>query len=230
MMKRRVRLQRQVISRQMRRTKGRCGFDIGARLCQCLPGQGVHQVEVDVIKMAQCQINGAPCRVRLALEKERTRSLRGGDIDIKYGSGGMLDIYFAMRYLQLRDNVPDVADRKGEEEKRRSGADENPRSTSTMLDKLEQHHREASSLPDSSTPLLPLSALRDGHTFLSALDHQLRLTIGRTTRLSIANQTALATIAERMGLGSPAELLEHLTAHRLAIREAFDAILPDVNR
>ncbi|MBK6748628.1 MAG: hypothetical protein KA956_14760 [Pyrinomonadaceae bacterium] len=169
-------------------------------------------------------------RVRLALEKERTRSLRGGDIDIKYGSGGMLDIYFAMRYLQLRDNVPDVADRNGEEEKRRSGADENPRSTSTMLDKLEQHHREASSLPDSSTPLLPLSALRDGHTFLSALDHQLRLTIGRTTRLSISNQTALATIAERMGLGSPAELLEHLTAHRLAIREAFDAILPDLNR
>ena len=46
-------------------------------------------------------------QIRLQLERERSRSRRTGEIDIKYGSGGMLDVYFAMRYLQLRDGVPD---------------------------------------------------------------------------------------------------------------------------
>ncbi len=186
-------------------------------------------------------------RVRLALEKQRARPQRGGDIDIKYGSGGMLDIYFAMRYLQLRDNVPDVGEDNETGDKRREKGEqepENPRSTAAMLDKLITKYTNHSTATDSLSPVsslpspvsLPpspvssLKSLRAGHEFLSALDHQLRLTIGRTTRLPIANQTALATIAERMGLGSPAELLEHLTAHRLAIREAFDAILPDLNK
>ena len=47
-------------------------------------------------------------RVRLALENQRVRTRRGGDIDIKYGAGGMLHVYFAMRFLQLRDDVPDA--------------------------------------------------------------------------------------------------------------------------
>lgn len=184
-------------------------------------------------------------RVRLALQKQRERPLRGNDIDIKYGSGGMLDIYFAMRYLQLRDNVPDVGEwgSRGVEESRSGGVgesrswvvgesgsggvEENLRSTVAMLDILERQYREASSLLYAPTPLLPLSALREGHAFLSALDHELRLTIGRTTRLPISNAAALTTIAERMNLASPADLLEHLTAHRLAIRQAFDDILPD---
>jgi len=160
-------------------------------------------------------------RVRLALQKQRERPQRGNDIDIKYGSGGMLDIYFAMRYLQLRDNVPD--EEAGE--KVRSGESENGRSTAAMLDKLQNKYREASTLTDPPSHLLTISALREGHQFLSALDHELRLTIGRTTRLPLANQTALETIAERMKLAAPAGLLEHLTAHRLAIREAFDTIV-----
>ena len=178
-------------------------------------------------------------RIRLALEKQRTHPQRGGDIDIKYGSGGMLDIYFAMRYLQLRDNVPDVWEDNETGDKRREKGEqepENPRSTAAMLDKLitkyTNHSIATDSLSPVSLPPSPVSSLqsfRAGHEFLSLLDHQLRLTIGRTTRLPLANQTALATIAERMGLGSPAELLENLTANRLAIREAFDAILPDLN-
>lgn len=145
-------------------------------------------------------------RVRLALEKQRTHSLRGGDIDIKYGSGGMLDTYFAMRFLQLRDNVPDTL----------SEFNTDDRSTSQMLERL----RDKGALPEKL-----YTDLSVGHEFLSALDHQLRLTIGRTTRLPLANQTALASIAERMNLASVSALLEHLTAHRLAIRAAFDAIV-----
>ena len=67
--------------------------------------------------------------------------------------------------------------------------------------------------------------LNAGYNFLSELDHNLRLTIGRTTRVPLGNENALKTIAGRMGLGSPADLLEQLTLHRLAIRSAFESIL-----
>lgn len=146
------------------------------------------------------------CRVRLALEQQRTRGLRVGEIDIKYGAGGLLDIYFAMRYLQLRDNVPD-----GNED----------RSSRFMLDKIAASIKKSSTLGSS---LSTLHSLADGHEFLSTLDHNIRLIAGRSTRLSQGNHALLAQIAKRMNLPSPAALLENLTLHRLAIRSAFQAI------
>lgn len=139
-------------------------------------------------------------RMRLALQNERSQLRRGSDINIKYGAGGMLDIYFATRFLQLRDNIPDADD---------------DRSTTFMLERLrnngsltDEHHRE----------------LLDGYRFLAELDHNLRLTVGRTTHVPLANHTALANIARRMNLASESELLEQLTMKRLMIREAFDQI------
>ena len=142
-------------------------------------------------------------RVRLALQTERSQIRRGSEVDIKYGSGGMLDIYFAMRYLQLRDNVPDEA---------------GDRSTTYMLERLKAH----GSL-DGETH----AELLAGYQFLSALDHNLRLTVGRTTRIPQANHTALNTIAVRMNLASPADLMEQLTVHRLSIRAAFEKLLSE---
>jgi glutamate-ammonia-ligase adenylyltransferase len=140
-------------------------------------------------------------RIRLQLEKQRSRTRRGGDIDIKYGSGGMLDVYFAMRYLQLRDNVPDDAEH---------------RSTDFMLERL---HEVGSLVSEDHNNFL------EGYRFLSDLDHNLRLTVGRTTRLPLANTKALAVIAGRMELASVEDLLEQLTLHRLNIRSSFDNIL-----
>ncbi len=140
-------------------------------------------------------------RVRLALEERRQTVRRAGDVDIKYGPGGMLDVYFAMRFLQLRDNVPD---------------DASDRSTAGMLAML----RGASSLDRDS-----YEQLLNGYQFLSELDHGLRLTVGRTTRVPFANTTALDTISQRMHLGGRDELLERLTLHRLAIRDEFDKIV-----
>lgn len=145
-------------------------------------------------------------RVRLALEQQRTRNLRVGEIDIKYGAGGLLDIYFAMRYLQLRHNIPDDAD---------------DRSTRSMLERLADSIQKP---PTLDSHLSNLHALADGHDFLSSLDHSIRLIAGRSTRLSHGNQALLAQIAKRMDLPSSAALLEDLTLHRLAIRSAFDAI------
>ncbi|MFM9905046.1 MAG: hypothetical protein ACKVQJ_10805 [Pyrinomonadaceae bacterium] len=147
------------------------------------------------------ELRSETSRIRLALEKQRSLKHRGSEIDIKYGEGGMLDIYFAMRYLQLRDNIPDSGEN---------------RSTIFMLECLVSNH---SLTTEIYTELLA------GYLFLSDLDHNLRLTIGRTTRFPLGNEAALKIIANRKGLTSPAELLEKLNLHRLAIRTAFEKIL-----
>ncbi len=140
-------------------------------------------------------------RIRTGLEMQRTGPLKKREIDIKYGSGGMLDIYFAIRFLQLRDNVRD---------------DTADRSTARTLEML----RDSGSLN-----LEQFQHFKNGYDFLSALDHYLRLTVGRSTRLPQANHKALSLVAERMKIASSGELLENLTAHRLDIRHTFDSIL-----
>jgi glutamate-ammonia-ligase adenylyltransferase len=147
------------------------------------------------------ELSAETLRVRAGLEKQRARVRRGGDIDIKYGAGGLLDVYFATRYLQLRDNVPD---------------DEADRSTQFVL-------RSLAGKESLSTALY--NELNAGYEFLSALDHNLRLTIGRTTRLPVGDLNTLKTIASRMGLEGPSALLQELTIHRLNIRAAFEEIL-----
>lgn len=139
-------------------------------------------------------------KMRLALQNERSQLRRESDINIKYGAGGMLDIYFAMRYVQLRDNVPD---------------EPGDRSTPHMLERL----KTSGSLNGEM-----FEELLAGYHFLATLDHNLRLTVGRTTRVPQANLTALETIAKRMHLSSTSELLEQLTLHRLNVRAAFDTI------
>ena len=65
----------------------------------------------------------------------------------------------------------------------------------------------------------------EGYRFLSALDHYLRLTVGRTTRLPTANPKALNAVAQRMGLKDHNDLIEQLTLHRLNVRKTFEAIV-----
>jgi [glutamine synthetase] adenylyltransferase / [glutamine synthetase]-adenylyl-L-tyrosine phosphorylase len=140
-------------------------------------------------------------RVRRLLEEEKSNPKKGKEVDIKFGAGGMLDVYFAVRFLQLRDNVPD---------------DTNNRSTDFMLEKLHANK----SLSDEN-----FKAMFGGYLFLKELDHNLRLTVGRSTRLPVANQNALQIISRRMNLSSINDLLEKLTFHRLNIRASFENIL-----
>ncbi len=140
-------------------------------------------------------------RIRERLEEEKANTRKGKEIDIKFGAGGMLDVYFAMRFLQLRDNIQDDAEN---------------RSTAFMLGKLYENN---------SLNRQDFQNFANGYEFLSELDHNLRLTIGRSTRLPLANQTVLQTIVKRMKLDSVKDLLEKLTAHRLEIRASFENIL-----
>ncbi|MFN2452589.1 MAG: hypothetical protein ABR577_00025 [Pyrinomonadaceae bacterium] len=140
-------------------------------------------------------------RVRERLEQEKRAGRNSRDVDIKFGAGGMLDVYFATRYLQLRDDVPDAA-----------GAD---RSTITTLERL----HAVNSLSDEDH-----HALSDAYTHLRSLDHALRLVVGRSTRLPAADHPSLREISTRMNHSSPTVLLQITIEHMTHIRAAYERI------
>lgn len=140
-------------------------------------------------------------RVRARLEQEQPRSRRRGLLDIKYGSGGMLDVYFATRYLQLRHGVPDEGD---------------DRSTLLTLDRL----REKDFLSSSD-----YEALRGGYSLLRAVDHEQRLLLGRSARLPSPEHPAMRDIAKRLGHESAETLLEQLKSAMEAIRASYLSVL-----
>jgi glutamate-ammonia-ligase adenylyltransferase len=141
-------------------------------------------------------------RVRERLERERGggRGAASRETDIKYGPGGMLDVYFAVRYLQLRDCLPD----------------EDDRSTRASLVRL----RDAGSLGEED-----FKALREGYALLRSLDHRLRLLAGRSTRLPSAQDHPLwRDLARWTGYASSAALAADLAARMNAVRESYERI------
>ncbi|MGB8508985.1 MAG: hypothetical protein WCD76_11305, partial [Pyrinomonadaceae bacterium] len=121
--------------------------------------------------------------------------------DIKFGPGGMLDVYFATRYLQLRDAVPD---------------DEGDRSTRATLARL----RAGESLSAED-----YAALDEGYALLRELDHHLRLLVGRSTRLPAApDHPVLRDLAHCAGYESASDLIARLSARMNAVRSAYDRI------
>lgn len=136
--------------------------------------------------------------MRLRLEETHGRGRR--EVDIKFGAGGLLDVYFVVRYLQLTSG--DTVDSK-------------IRSTSARLDAF---HQAGMLSPGDH------AALHEGHAFLSAVDHNIRLIIGRSSRFPRANHSAVERIAERMVFSTGADLLRQLSLHRVEIRGAFENI------
>ena len=142
-------------------------------------------------------------RVRELLEKEKgTQSKRGrrGHIDIKFSAGGMLDVYFAARFLQLRDDVSD----EGED-----------RSTAATLERLEAN---------GSLAPQDYEALSSGYALLRSVDHQHRLIAGKVAALPSASHPVLSEIATRLDFASAKELSEQLAERMRAIREAYERI------
>jgi [glutamine synthetase] adenylyltransferase / [glutamine synthetase]-adenylyl-L-tyrosine phosphorylase len=146
------------------------------------------------------QLRNEALRVRDLLEREKGSARRGG-INIKHGAGGMLDVYFATRYLQLRDNVPD---------------DESDRTTMRTIERL----RAAGSLDERDA-----EALSSGYELLRAVDHQLRLIVGRSATLPALEQPAFLDIARRLGYSSEAELSTTLRERMRTIRKAYERIM-----
>jgi glutamate-ammonia-ligase adenylyltransferase len=139
-------------------------------------------------------------RVRERLERERASRGASRATDIKFGPGGMLDVYFAVRYLQLRDRLPD----------------EGERSTRASLLRL----RDAGSIDEAD-----FQTLREGYALFRKLDHHLRLLAGRSTRLpSAQDHPILRDLARWTGYPSAAALVADLAAHMSAVRDAYERI------
>lgn len=147
------------------------------------------------------QLRDETRRVRERLEKEKA-SRRDAGLDIKHSAGGMLDVYFAARYLQLRDCVQD---------------DGEDRTTPATLWRL----RAVGSLDEAD-----FRALEEGYALLRSVDHQLRLIVGRSSRLPLPDHPASRDIARRLGYDAAAELTQELAARMAGIRTAYDRILP----
>jgi [glutamine synthetase] adenylyltransferase / [glutamine synthetase]-adenylyl-L-tyrosine phosphorylase len=168
-----------------------------ARSIESAARRSVH----DLARQADARaLRDEACRVRDRLEKERGH-VRGAGFNIKHGAGGMLDVYFATRYLQLRDNVPD---------------DDEDRTTLRTLERL----RDAGSLADGD-----FAAMSEGYQLLRAVDHQLRLIVGRAARLPAPEQPAFSDIARRLNFDAADELSKQLDTCMQAIRGAYERIM-----
>src|SRR5215213_920286 len=113
-----------------------------------------HRIHANALKLDPKELKTVTRHVRDRLEKEKGggRGRKLG-IDIKYGPGGMLDVYFASRYLQLRDEVMDEGD---------------DRSTAFTLERL----REEGSVSEED-----FAVLSSGYSLLRSIDHNLRLIV-----------------------------------------------------
>ena len=164
-----------------------------------------HRIHENAFYFDQKELKLETRRVRDRLEKEKdARVRRAGTragIDIKFGPGGMLDVYFATRYLQLRYEVVD------------GGED---RSTAFTLERL----REEGSLTDDD-----FTTMSTGYSLLRSIDHNLRLIVGRSTRLPDPNHVTARDVAMRMGFASATELQETLIEQMQAIRDSYNRIL-----
>ncbi len=160
-----------------------------------------HRIHENALKSDPGELSAAAKHVRDRLEQEKGRGGKRSGTDIKYGPGGMLDVYFAARYLQLRDEVPD----EGED-----------RSTAFTLERL----RQESALSDDD-----YTTLTEGYSLLRSVDHNLRLIVGRSTRLPDSNHPTARDVATKMGFESAASLREVLFEQMKSIRDAYNRIL-----
>ncbi len=160
-----------------------------------------HRIHANASRVDPKELKAVTRHVRDRLEKEKGSRGRKLGTDIKYGPGGMLDVYFASRYLQLRDEVMDEGD---------------DRSTSFTLERL----REEGSLNDED-----FSALSSGYSLLRSIDHNLRLIVGRSTRLPDLNHPTARDVATRVGFESASELHTSLADQMQAIRATYKRVL-----
>jgi glutamine synthetase adenylyltransferase len=67
-------------------------------------------------------------------------------------------------------------------------------------------------------------AMKDGYTLLRALDHHLRLIVGRSTRLPATDHPTIRDLARKLNYDSASELAASLATYMQNIRDAYDHI------
>jgi len=135
----------------------------------------------------------AAVRTRLEREKADSRA------DIKWGRGGMTDVYFITRYLQLRDRIYFPTER----------------GTTALI----KHLGEVGALDARSA-----RTLFEGYWFLRKLDHWMRVLVDRPRPALPASAVAKEDVARALGLASIEELESAVGLHTSAIRGVYDRV------
>jgi glutamate-ammonia-ligase adenylyltransferase len=137
--------------------------------------------------------------IRARLVKEKARGARP---NIKWGRGGMTDVYFVTRYLQLRDRIYFPPER----------------GTIALI----AHLGELGALGGEET-----RALFEGYTFLRRLDHWMRLLLDRPSPMLPASSVALRDITRALGLSSVEDFEQAFAQRTTEIREVYDRIFEE---
>jgi glutamate-ammonia-ligase adenylyltransferase len=135
-------------------------------------------------------------RMRLELEKASGTAER----NIKFGRGGMLDVYFATRYLQLKYRIPEPTER----------------GTLPLIEYLGARGVLTS---------MQQQTLYDGYAFLRRTDHALRLLFDRPREVLPANRTYMLDLARWLGYASVEEFTADYQRHTTSIRRAYEEIV-----
>jgi [glutamine synthetase] adenylyltransferase / [glutamine synthetase]-adenylyl-L-tyrosine phosphorylase len=146
-------------------------------------------------------LRNANLKDELAAMRERIQAekARGAQVNVKWGRGGMTDVYFVTRFLQL------------------SGQIYYPPEEGTAA--LVRHLGERGALDAAST-----EALFAGYTFLRRLDHWMRLLLDRPTPVLPTSHIALNDLARALGIHSLEAFEQQLAHHLAAIRAVYDRI------
>lgn len=125
--------------------------------------------------------------------------VRGARPNIKWGPGGMSDVYFVTRFLQLRDRILFPTEE----------------GTTALI----AHLGRVSALDKQSE-----KALYDGYTFLRRLDHWMRLLLERPSSTLPASSIALRDISHALSLTSIEDFELAFHQHTNEIRAAYDRV------
>jgi glutamate-ammonia-ligase adenylyltransferase len=135
-------------------------------------------------------------RLRLETEKASGTAKR----NIKFGRGGMLDVYFATRYLQLKHQIPEPTERGTLQLIAYLGA-------RGVLSQAQQH------------------TLYEGYAFLRRTDHALRLLFDRPKDVLPANRVHLQNLARLLKYDSVEQFIEDYQRHTTDIRRVYEEIV-----
>lgn len=162
-------------------------------------GQQVAELVLEVIWARSQQyastLASEVVQMRTRLEKQKSQSE-----DFKFGVGGMLDVYFATRYLQLCHKVADPLER----------------GTLALITYLQ------------TKQLLSLSQaekLSQGYNFLRQLDHQIRLQLERVQTSLPQSSLQRADLARALKVENEGELLSTYRQHLADIRTTYLEII-----
>ncbi|MBL8193016.1 MAG: bifunctional [glutamate--ammonia ligase]-adenylyl-L-tyrosine phosphorylase/[glutamate--ammonia-ligase] adenylyltransferase [Blastocatellia bacterium] len=132
--------------------------------------------------------------------RKRLETQKGREIDFKFGAGGMLDVYFVTRYLQLKHKIAD------------------PETRGTLA--LITHLAEKNLLTSEQKQILS-----QGYGFLRLLDHQLRLQLERPQTFLPHNASQRMEIAKQLSYQDEANFNNDYQQHLSLIRQVYQEII-----